>query len=1136
MTAFLQGISQFVPEIQPYQPDLNFFSNMLQAKQYQYDQGYNRVNSIYAGLLNSPVLRNESAERRDQFFKDIEQKIQKISTMDLSLEQNVGAAAKIFQPLIDDKDINFDMGMTRIYQREMQKGERLKNTTDPKKLEEMGMWWDGGSRALNYWAQDFSKTSAEDMYKMPRPEYVPYFNVAKMASDQLEKMKFPLGFQPFWSPDGRFIIQGKGGPAAMAPLYNYLLNIYGNDPRIAKVVQTEAYLQRKDYIAQNASTMGEQTAESQYLNDILNQVNEQAKMLESNANTEVKVSKASTKIVQDALENGDMFDPNRALAEIMGINAEQAAVNEQAAQFHSETLKITNPEVLQASDFSSLRNRVDSAVAREILSSKLYNTARDYAELNKEIKIEADPYAKAAFENALERSNIILNAQLDEAKMKLAAELDISKMQYEYYLKDYYGIGDGSGKGKGNNGVDDVNPNRQDGFDAGGEGNYTEGGEGTDAGTERLTAFSIKELNENAINDLVNQVKPQAETYNATLDKLYELSKSGQADEATVARNALAALAAPYATNEEIIKFKNGQDMDRLWNFFKSHIYVDTNIGTGRGQTLAGFGVRSAEEQKREEAFDKFFGTDYASSEGSDYADKVKILKSQLSDPAVRQILSAYINPSDVSNKLDLAGVKSYNLISAIKEQAANESIVRRDALKAIYPLTSTISSVRLELGDDRKLIYNNVDPEEEFRILSRVDNYVNQEYKRLKQENPKGDAGDLWDDAVEMGKNYYVNSMMDYYMGPRLKEYSRAGRTSERSRSKLEENPIYNWNGEQVKKSTLEGDFIGGTGYNSKLQDKIEERYENYSNEFKNQWNTNTKVKTWLPTLHKSAGTGGGLASRTYTSDIDGAYYKNPGNSDFAITWRNFKTLSKTVKPDAGAYSLFTGKISADDDLEDILEKGVSNEAFELLTQLNIDMTNAGAWKNNQMTRPRALMYTDLITKGSDKFYTHTFRIDGGYVKGLKESASKELTQEEQASESSSSSLSDARYITLVVPADQGTTEFTNSLKADDPIKTYVRNMGYYQIDYNNTGQQKFSGSAKINYNNGSYNVSGQINTFDPNTGQLYADPQGVISGQLTDADDFTIWSQKTNDIFDARNNQIINDMRIYYSSKKNR
>jgi hypothetical protein len=1139
MTAFLQGISQFVPEIQPYQPDLNFFSNMLQTKQYQYDQGYNRVNSIYAGLLNSPVLRNESAERRDQFFKDIEQKIQKISTMDLSLEQNVNAAAKVFQPLIEDKDINFDMGMTRIYQREMQKGERLKNTTDPKKLEELGMWWDGGGRALNYWAQDFAKSSSEDMYKMPRPEYVPYFNVARLASEQLDKMKFPLGFEPYMSPDGRYIIQGKGGPAVMAPLYNHLLNIYGNDPRIAKVAQTEAYLQRKDFIAQNAGAMGEQAAETQYLNNILNQVNEQAKSFENQASSEARVAKASNKVVADALVKGDMFDPNRALAEIMGISEEQANVNEGAAQFHSETLKITNPEVLQASDFASLRNRADLAVARDLLSSRLYSTARDYAELNKEIKIEADPYAKAAFDNALDRSNMLLGAQIDEAKLRLANELDISKMQYEYYLKDYYGIGTGEGKGsgsgKGNNGVDQRNPNSQDGWKLGDEFTVTQGGEGTDG--EQLTSTSVKGIVENEVSAYQNLTAPIMQNYATTLDKLYEVAIGQNPDEALVARQAINKAFGSYlkpGQGEAMLK-ADGTKYASWFNFYKKQADL----------SKISFSLDPSKDEKGVYNL-------------SDLEKNVSNLKAALTDKGLYAILNSKLNMNDVYAGLDQSDLKLGILRTVYENQAYNNNLVAKRTLQAMEPLTLLAPSrLDAERGADGKFYakYSDVDPNVERDILVETDRIVNERYAALKRENPKGDSGDLWDDAQEYGQQYYTNKMLNYFKGPGLTAFENMNKgKAERQRNE----PLYKWNGEQAWGGDGETMYYSNaSGDKSALQEKLEDRYENYSKTYNQTWNTigstseqvaammrgedpNSieKLKTLTNTLYGS-NAGGGLVGKVYTSDVDGAYAKNPGNSDFRQVYGDLQNYMQTHKKEDGSFALFAGKLSddPDNDVSDWLSKGVDDQAVQLLQQLRSDIGNAGSWKSNQGARPRALMDIRFNVGGSN-FDAITFRVDGGYIKGLKESASKELTAEESAAESSSSSLSDAREYTLMVPSGTFNNEFMTQLKRGDIYKDYLRSVGPININYNDVTRQRFSGNAMLRYDQptGKYVASGQINMIDPATGNIIADPNGIISTALGDNDNVGLWKQRTEDILDVRNQQLINDIRLYNQYNKSK
>ena len=1131
MTAFLQGISQFVPQIQPYQPDLNFFGNMLQTKQYQYDQGYNRINSIYSSLLNSPVLRNESSERRDAFFKSIESNIQKISTLDLSMEQNVGAASKVFQPLIDDKDINFDMGMTKIYQRELQKSERLKNTTDPKVLEN-GMYWDGGVRGLNYWAQDFAKSSAEDMYKMPKPEYTPYINLAKLAGDYLEKMDFPMG-NTSYSPDGKYIINSKGGPAAMAPLYNQLLSVYGNDPRVVKMMQTQAYLNRKDYIAQNAGAGGdERSIETQYLNNILNQVNEQASKGEQEAKVNADVIKAKTKVVSNAIVNGDIVDPDNFLSDLMGLNNQQTQVEENAARFHSETLQITNPEVLNASDFGSLRNRVDSAVARDLLSQSLYNTARNYAELNKEIKIEADPYAKAAFDNALQRSNMLLQAQIDQVKMQLGNELDISKIQYEAYLKDYYG--DGDGKGKGNNGIDQRNPNSQDGFILGDETTVTAGGEGTDG--DQLTNTSVKAIVEGEVSTYQNITTPIMENFKLTIDKLYEVAIGTDPAEALVARDAINKAFGSYlkpGQGASVLKVDN-EKYARWFNLYRNQVDL-SKISFTNDPAKDDKGVYQV----------------------SDLEKHVTNLKSAIDDPSTRALLKDKLNLGSVYANLDQSELKLGLFRVAYENQAYNNDLVAKRTLQSVGPITSLLPArIDVETRDGKRYAkYSEVDPTVEKNILVETDRVVNERYNTLKRENPKGDSGDLWDDAQEFGKSYYQNKMRSYFQGPGMESFSNAaepgifaGMTTGGGAPTL-----YKWNGEVASSSDGEMNYR-----TSKMNDILGERFDTYAKMYNKQWNTIggtaeqsaaimrgedpnaiEKLKTLTSTLYGS-NAGGGLAGKVYRSDVDGAYAKNPGNSDFRQVFGDLQNHLQIHKKTEGSFALFAGKLSdnPDNDISDWVEKGFDETAFQVLQQLNLDLSNAGSWKSNQGTRPRGLMDVRFNVSGSG-FDAITFRVDGGYIKGLKESASKELSTEESDAEAASSSLADAREYTLMVPSGSFNNSFMTQLKKGDIYKEYARNVGPVQINYNDVSRQRFSGTANIRFDQptNSYLATGQVNMIDPTSGNIIEDPNAVINTVLGENDNLGVWKQTTEQLLEVRNQQIINDVRLwnqYYKKGK--
>ena len=181
MSQYIQGVVDYIPMIQPFQPDFNLFSKVLETKEAGYKAGYNKLSSLYGTLLNSPLSREDNIELRNKFFKDISSQIQKISSLDLSKSQNVEAAYKVFQPLIDDNFILKDMSYTKTGYNELERGESLKNCLDPKKCP--GQYWDGGKRLVQYQMQKFKEVSREETLKMENPRFVPKVNLPKQAMD-----------------------------------------------------------------------------------------------------------------------------------------------------------------------------------------------------------------------------------------------------------------------------------------------------------------------------------------------------------------------------------------------------------------------------------------------------------------------------------------------------------------------------------------------------------------------------------------------------------------------------------------------------------------------------------------------------------------------------------------------------------------------------------------------------------------------------------------------------------------------------------------------------------------------------------------------------------------------------------------
>jgi len=72
MATYIQGLTDYIPQIQPFQPDLNFYGNVMQAKQTKYDAAKKQISKLYGSLLYSPMTHDDNIKRRDEFFKVID--------------------------------------------------------------------------------------------------------------------------------------------------------------------------------------------------------------------------------------------------------------------------------------------------------------------------------------------------------------------------------------------------------------------------------------------------------------------------------------------------------------------------------------------------------------------------------------------------------------------------------------------------------------------------------------------------------------------------------------------------------------------------------------------------------------------------------------------------------------------------------------------------------------------------------------------------------------------------------------------------------------------------------------------------------------------------------------------------------
>ena len=131
MATFLPNITDAFPDISLYNPNMDFYNQMLSRKQSQYEQGLRSIASSYnkmQGELTDPV----NVDRRESFMKAADEQLKNVASTDFSLQQNVQAANSIFDPITKDKAIVYDMYHTSRIKKELGTMESWLKSDDPK--------------------------------------------------------------------------------------------------------------------------------------------------------------------------------------------------------------------------------------------------------------------------------------------------------------------------------------------------------------------------------------------------------------------------------------------------------------------------------------------------------------------------------------------------------------------------------------------------------------------------------------------------------------------------------------------------------------------------------------------------------------------------------------------------------------------------------------------------------------------------------------------------------------------------------------------------------------------------------------------------------------------------------------------
>ena len=399
MSTYIPGVTDYIPQIQPFKPNLNFFAGALQMKQTQYDTNHKQLSNFYGSLLNAPMLRDGNIQAREDYLKAIDSEIKKISSLDLSLQENVDAAANLFNGLYENENIVKDMVWTRNYNKELKRADGFRNCTDPEKCG--GAFWEGGVRALNYKAMEFRNASDEQAMRFGNVRFTPYQNVMEKAIKYAKDAGLNITVDQL---QGRYITTTKNGPMLIDPLNSLFTGLFANDQAIQDYYQTQAYVNRKDWVQSNIPVYGsEGAAEQAYIDQVsmgLNQMFGQTMPdVEARYNN---ISGQKRYIEQKIRDEG--VNPNSTLAD------QYRQLNDLEGQVNASKDYITNAygsygNAMDPEQRAFLGENIDKAMASMLLGNDIMGAAQTLAYKDYEFKMKADPYA---LENVKQANRIAL--------------------------------------------------------------------------------------------------------------------------------------------------------------------------------------------------------------------------------------------------------------------------------------------------------------------------------------------------------------------------------------------------------------------------------------------------------------------------------------------------------------------------------------------------------------------------------------------------------------------------------------------------------------------------------------------------------------------------------------------------------
>ena len=432
MATYLKDVQGNIPNIEKFNPNYTFYAEALQSRQSAYDTNHEKLNNLYGSLLNGGMFRDEDIKSRDEFFKAISDDIKKISGSDLSSPQNVIAAERVFNQILDNKYIKQDLYNYRKAQSEQ------KHIDNLRLYDKEGKYWEGMDQLLNYQILDYKEADRDSALDVNIGDIAEGVNVNDLIAKSLKDMN--LGDVVQEISDGNYITKYTNGEIARSKYNMAIRAILMNDASVSSFYRAQGELARRNEIqALRSQGMTKEQATAQY------RYNTTLSMLDENEEKyRTAYSTLKNALKDKSISPEQRLDGKRTLEaynkEIAKIDAQQLRLRDEASMQPQEVQDNYN-RLMQFLDTekNTLKNESNSLKLKSgedvmslsnidvILGDALLNkTISDYTNLyiQKDMKVE-----KRVDEYGLEDVRYKHELELEKKKQENRIELELMKQE-----------------------------------------------------------------------------------------------------------------------------------------------------------------------------------------------------------------------------------------------------------------------------------------------------------------------------------------------------------------------------------------------------------------------------------------------------------------------------------------------------------------------------------------------------------------------------------------------------------------------------------------------------------------------------------------------------------------------------------